>query len=351
MEKCNLCKNKEATKTGSHIVPSFLMKRINALDNCGKRDYEVGLSYRGLGFNLYIGRNIDQDKLGELISSSQDEFIEKNVNQDVKDYIFCPDCEAHLGKIESEYAKTLSKYEENNNVITHNVKPNVALIFWASIVWRIAFTEEQNLGISEEFKNHLGSVIKNYIDCVKKGKDTGHLIRNSELHYKLFRCVDYSKTEATHLFLEENKNVVTLICDEYILILYYKSESKKDEIDLLGAENYLDKIKFNTGLESEEIYSFSKEEYKEIMTNLITKFARRNRTVLFELFRIFHDKTDFFPNYKDEFYPLFEEFYYIIANNKEKTGEQYIDKTYIKAFLQVAKNHPEVYGNFSCKIN
>jgi hypothetical protein len=39
MDKCLLCKKKEANKTGSHIIPSFLMKRING----GRvRDHEVG---------------------------------------------------------------------------------------------------------------------------------------------------------------------------------------------------------------------------------------------------------------------------------------------------------------------
>ena len=37
--RCLLCKYREADKTGSHIIPSFLMKRING---DGQRDHEVG---------------------------------------------------------------------------------------------------------------------------------------------------------------------------------------------------------------------------------------------------------------------------------------------------------------------
>lgn len=39
MNKCLLCKQNIADKTGSHIIPSFLMKRINGN---GMRDHEIG---------------------------------------------------------------------------------------------------------------------------------------------------------------------------------------------------------------------------------------------------------------------------------------------------------------------
>ena len=39
MNNCLLCQQYEADKTGSHIIPSFLMKRINGE---GKRDNEIG---------------------------------------------------------------------------------------------------------------------------------------------------------------------------------------------------------------------------------------------------------------------------------------------------------------------
>lgn len=36
MEKCNLCKENDADKKGSHIVPHFLLKRIENIE--GKLD-------------------------------------------------------------------------------------------------------------------------------------------------------------------------------------------------------------------------------------------------------------------------------------------------------------------------
>ena len=43
MSKCLLCRQREADKTGSHIIPSFLMKRING---DGKRDHEIGFKIK-----------------------------------------------------------------------------------------------------------------------------------------------------------------------------------------------------------------------------------------------------------------------------------------------------------------
>jgi len=44
MDNCKLCKNKPADKKGSHIVPHFLLKRIENEEGKSERDYEIGFS-------------------------------------------------------------------------------------------------------------------------------------------------------------------------------------------------------------------------------------------------------------------------------------------------------------------
>ena len=59
MRNCLLCQHNEADKTGSHIIPSFLMKRING---GGRRDHEVGFEIRDGLVNTYFGRDIYEEE-------------------------------------------------------------------------------------------------------------------------------------------------------------------------------------------------------------------------------------------------------------------------------------------------
>ena len=58
MCKCLLCREREATAKGSHIIPSFFMKRINSLDGCNRRDHEVGFSIGQGKIETYFGREV-----------------------------------------------------------------------------------------------------------------------------------------------------------------------------------------------------------------------------------------------------------------------------------------------------
>lgn len=51
-KECLLCQHRDADKTGSHIIPSFFMKRING---DGKRDHEIGLEIKGGIVESYFG--------------------------------------------------------------------------------------------------------------------------------------------------------------------------------------------------------------------------------------------------------------------------------------------------------
>ena len=59
MNKCLLCKQNIADKTGSHIIPSFLMKRINGN---GMRDHEIGFVIKKCNVDTYFGRDIYEDE-------------------------------------------------------------------------------------------------------------------------------------------------------------------------------------------------------------------------------------------------------------------------------------------------
>lgn len=105
MIKCLLCQQREATKKGSHTIPSFFMKRINSIDGCNERDHELGFSI-GLGtVETYLGREVYEDKRREY--TDDESRIEKNrTNLDTMDNVFCTECEKLFSKYESKYSQT-----------------------------------------------------------------------------------------------------------------------------------------------------------------------------------------------------------------------------------------------------
>ena len=103
MSKCLLCRQREADKTGSHIIPSFLMKRINGE---GKRDHEIGFKIKQGIVDTYFGRDIYEEKRKDI--TDNEEKIYSRENYDVIDHIFCKDCEDFFASLESKYAPSLN---------------------------------------------------------------------------------------------------------------------------------------------------------------------------------------------------------------------------------------------------
>ena len=88
MNNCLLCQQHEADKTGSHIIPSFLMKRINGE---GKRDNEIGFEIKNGIVETYFGRDIYEDKRKAI--TDNEEKLYSRENYDIKDHVFCKYCE------------------------------------------------------------------------------------------------------------------------------------------------------------------------------------------------------------------------------------------------------------------
>lgn len=131
--KCLLCKRERANKTGSHIVPSFLMKRINSHDGCLQRDHEVGFEIRSSGVKTYFGRSIYREVREEYTDDQS--MMESRFNPDMLDHILCSDCESWFSQLESSYAKSIDLKGKPDSLITNNKSSGLdAMLFWCSIL-------------------------------------------------------------------------------------------------------------------------------------------------------------------------------------------------------------------------
>lgn len=235
MSKCLLCKKRDADKKGSHIVPHFLLKRIDNVDGKNGRDKELGFVIGALDTHSYFGRAVQPEKLEELYCELSDNDIsEKNNLPLVVDNIFCSSCEKRLSIIENEYAKTLDKH----GTVEYNsgIKTDFGLLFWMSIIWRLSINMKSGVQLSksenEICRRILNRTLENSIEKIdlvnmQSAKDL------RKVSYKLMRCPNYSNNSLTLiLFHPEFKRPYSLLIDEYILCFslnnHYEQYKTKD---------------------------------------------------------------------------------------------------------------------------
>ena len=69
--KCMICQENEATKTNSHVIPSFLVTMFTSYNGSGKRDTEVLFSISDTKDSVYTGRAVPDTKLEGLFDTEK----------------------------------------------------------------------------------------------------------------------------------------------------------------------------------------------------------------------------------------------------------------------------------------
>jgi hypothetical protein len=269
MKNCQLCKIKKADKTGSHIIPHFLMKRID--NEIGKkgRDRELGFTIGEIETTSYFGQSVLPEKLNEIFGELSDKEIENNQAPLIVDHFFCTDCELKLSQIENEYAKTLE-----NKGVDSKVSSEICFLFWISIIWRISIFKKQGLILKSKEEERLRRILNKYLTLKIENIDSEAIKNDLEcqnLSYRLIRCPDYSEDEATYLFCHPfHKMPYSILIDEYVLFFYFK----KGHIDnlvqtFLGFEKELKGKITNTVTKGENKILYDKKAFKGCLNNLV----------------------------------------------------------------------------------
>ena len=239
MSKCLLCRQREADKTCSHIIPSFLMKRINGE---GKRDHEIGFKIKQGIVDTYFGRDIYEEKRKDI--TDNEEKIYSRENYDVIDHIFCKDCEDFFASLESKYAPSLNlHFSEKSTTKNTKISPSDALLFWCSLIWRISVT------------GHLGSRLRSDLEERLRLALVSNNIDNLNIKYAVFRCKDYFKQsdKGTFAGMDIKDNSVLLFVDDFMLVLVFDMKEEKHETELFEIGLKLKKESLNDGKRVEEI--------------------------------------------------------------------------------------------------
>ncbi|PIF47595.1 hypothetical protein CLU96_4662 [Chryseobacterium sp. 52] len=207
--KCKICQENEGNKSGSHIVPFFLLKRIDNLEGKKDRGCELGFRLSENGSENYYGQSVLPDKLEELYEDFDPSQVGGSGIPLIEDYIFWDVCEKRLQVLETEYAKSLSKPAkklENYESVSIN---SLGFLFWLSVIWRLSISKNSGFNLMKPDEKTIHRILRKYI------KDDLSVIKLQfndpdlqKIKYKILRASDFSKLNSTLLLL-----LLLLFCD------------------------------------------------------------------------------------------------------------------------------------------
>lgn len=251
-QDCLICKKSKATKTNSHIIPSFIVAKVCSYDGSGKRDKEVMFTMTPLEEKLYLGA-IPDTKIEELVDTQKlsDERIEQELSNNTasKDYIFCPECEKNLSVyLETPYAECLQKGK------TPNV--HLAYFFWMSIVWRMSISKQFEFSLPSDIEQTLGNALNEYFNAIKSGHNTDIIVGECNFSYRMLRAPSYLPNGMAYLGgrYYEQFGILTLTLGDTILCAKFDNPDLPEDFIYLGLEEYIKSAEINNGME-EERYS------------------------------------------------------------------------------------------------
>ncbi len=271
--KCLLCKENDATKTNSHIVPSFLVANVCSYDGSGKRDKEVMFTITPSKTSLYIGQ-LPDTKIEEIIDTENltDERIERElkINTASRDYIFCPDCESKLSVwLETPY----SLHHKSGQTIS----PDVSFFFWVSIIWRMSISKIFGFELPSELETHLGEMLNRYLDCKSNGEsqsEINEIVKECNIAYKILRCPSFFPENSGFMeaIYSKEENILSFILGDTIVCFPF-DKNISDSYTFWGAEKKFLEAPFNHGIESEKVLEVDVEYIKAINSKFIKEFA------------------------------------------------------------------------------
>ena len=247
MPICKLCHKNEADKKGSHLVPHFLMKKIDNVEGKPGRDLELGFELGAAVVKGYFGRSVQPEKLDEVYGNRSDEENANSRSILIVDNFLCSHCEKRLSVLESDYSASLNKYELTVYLSTESALS--ALLFWISIFWRMSACESIGFKLNEIDEHHLRIILDGGLDAedaatyiAKLGKDV------TGISYRLMRSKDFTKDHNGFLFFgPDQQNPYCALIGEFAVFLSVDKpvEFSNDEA-FLGLEKLLTDATLNT---------------------------------------------------------------------------------------------------------
>ena len=270
--RCMLCRKNMADKTGSHMVPHFLIAKIFSYDGSTNRDKVMvqvdnlseGYQEHYFGAQVY-GDTISEVKGRELTDEEVDSEIRKT-NALTIDYIFCKDCESKFSVLESYYAEILSGK-------TKDYPPAIPYLFWISVMWRMSVGK---MGTVLE-AHHEKALCKILNDCLALTRE-GIVTTGSKLGYCAYSLykADDTRDETLGILAPHSPTIPYQALIGGLLINFYMNVSKARKFSKI---HHLSIECLNTGREPEKIGHLSFIEFWQVKRQILDMAWAHDRSI------------------------------------------------------------------------
>ena len=266
-QDCLICKKEKATKTNSHLIPSFMIAKVCSYDGSGKRDKEVMFTMTNSEDKVYTGA-LPSTKIEELFDS--DKLTDERINEELKkntaskDYIFCPICEKRLSDcLESPCAE----YLYNNK----DVSNDVIYFFWLSIVWRMSISRQFEFALPNDIEQSLGNCLHEYMDAVVNGQDVTAIIEKCNFSYRLLRSPSYLPNGLAYFSGRywEKEGILTLTLGDTILCVKLDDAEFPENFTYLGLEDIIKSAIVNNGTNKEQYTEINNKSFEGAMIQMV----------------------------------------------------------------------------------
>ncbi len=263
MTKCGICGQRKATKTNSHLIPSFIIAMVSSYDGSYKRDKEMLFTFESILSFFYAGRGVLDPNYLEYFKSISEE--KQNIIKDYQyfapDFIFCPECEKKIGDfLESKYSA--NKHKLKNDGL-------ISIMFWLSVIWRISKFGSEVYKLPNEYEEVMGALLNEYLQNNGKIQDKANFLNRIPFSYKIVFCADYCKTNAGYISgqYDRETNSATYFMGDFILQVYFSNTTVQN--DVFGLKSIFDTATLNTGQDSENKQTISPEKLRTIYDSLL----------------------------------------------------------------------------------
>jgi hypothetical protein len=286
MENCLLCKTNPADKKGSHIVPHFLLKRVENIEGKKDRDYELGFVIQEFETKVHFGRSVSVEILDDIFGELTDNEINENRHPLIVDNYFCSNCEDRFAIIESEYSKTLEKFDDK--LYHSGIPAEIGLLFWASVIWRVSINKKSGIELTKNQNETLRRILNRILSNKLSGINFENMRTSKDLKkisYRLLRCPNYSINNATHMVFHPTfKHPYSLLIDEFLLFFAFNDNyNDYQSIDFFGIKEEVFEAPLNKFNDDEQVYPIDKQKLEDFNMGLIN-YMKNQRVKKLNLF-------------------------------------------------------------------
>lgn len=232
---CALCGERHPDKTGSHLVPAFLIKdffprfRELAVEENSAMAHSYG----------YVGRDL-ASKIDEIrgyeLTDEERELEALMSNPLTRDNLFCTDCEHRFAAIENEMIK-IHKLQLQNK----DYECAIPYLFWLSVFFRMS-VGKMSITLDNKVEHKIREILVNSIDC--NGMFHFDQVDNCYYYGAAF-CKDIRNELPRIVGTRGHKEPYTIVIGNLVLTFF---SSKNSAYDFKNIDPYMH---LNNGLEKE----------------------------------------------------------------------------------------------------